>query len=195
MKLKYNFLLAVVFAVTTLTGCITPPTNTLVLSPEIVLPNQDISVSAASINVVSRDNRQSPVLATVERNAQLESLLPNRDVRFLLQEILEKQMAARGYAVGGNAPISVQISLDKLNADVREGNLRHFIDATAEITITVGSSTGRQQTKTYRSQYSVEGALSASNQKIETVLNTVLTNVINEMAKDTSVSNFIRSSM
>nr|WP_177168639.1 YajG family lipoprotein [Thorsellia anophelis] len=176
-----------------ITGCIAPPSNTLVLAPEIVVPNQDLSVSAVSINIVSYDKRDNPVLATIERNGQLENLMPNRDVRFLLQEILEKQMIARGYAVGGNAPINVQIILNKLNADVKEGNFRHLINASAEITIVAGSVSGMQQSKTYRSSYNVEGPLTASNAKIEEVLNTVLTNIVAEMSQDTSVSNFIRA--
>lgn len=176
-----------------LVGCITPPSDTLVLAPEIVVPNQDLSVSAVSINIVSYDKRDNPVLATIERNGQLASLMPNRDVRFLLQEILEKQMIARGYMVGGNAPITVQIVLNKLNADVKEGNFRHLINASAEITVIAGSMSGMQQSKTYRSSYSVEGPLTASNAKIEEILNTVLTNIVAEMSQDTSISNFIRA--
>ncbi|MFC0179705.1 YajG family lipoprotein [Thorsellia kenyensis] len=176
-----------------LTACVAPQNNKINLAPRITLPNQDLTINATSINVVSVDNRSTATLAKLERKGELIELMPNRDVRFLLQEIVEKQMAARGFSVGGNAPVTVQIILNRLDANVTEGNLKHRIDAVVELTLQTRSvNNSLQHSKTYRGQYSLEGALTASQAKIEEVLNTVLTNAINEMAQDNSVATFIR---
>ena len=44
--------------------------------------------------------RTDQALAEATRDNQIVTLTASRDLRFLLQEVLEKQMTARGYMVG-----------------------------------------------------------------------------------------------
>ena len=46
--------------------------------------------------------------------------------------------------------------------------------------------------KNYRQTYSVEGAFSATNDKITKAVNSTLGDVIADMAQDTSINNFIK---
>src|SRR5690606_24101398 len=88
-----------------LAGCATPP-NTIDVSPKITLPQQDPSLMGVTVSINGADQRQDQALAKVTRDNQLVTLTASRDLRFLLQEVLEKQMTARGYMVGPNGAVN-----------------------------------------------------------------------------------------
>ena len=181
-----------VLAMFMLAGCATS-TNTLDVSPKIVMPSQDPTLQGITISVNGADQRQDQALAKVNRDGQLISLSSSRDLRYLLQESLEKQMTARGYMVGADGVVDLQIVVNKLYADVQEGNLRYNITTKADISIIATAKNGSKQVKNYRSTYNVQGALSATNAKITTAVNTTLGDVISDMASDTSISDFIKA--
>ncbi|GAB2939603.1 lipoprotein [Hafnia psychrotolerans] len=181
-----------VLALLMLAGCATS-TNTLNISPKISLPTQDPTLQGITISINGADQRQDQALAKVNRDGQLVSLTPSRDLRFLLQESLEKQMTARGYMIGADGAVDLQIVVNNLFADVQEGNLRYNITTKADISIIATAKNGNKQVKNYRSTYNVQGAFTASNTKITNAVNSTLGDVINDMAQDTSISNFIKA--
>ncbi|MGC6387827.1 lipoprotein [Ewingella sp. S1.OA.A_B6] len=181
-----------VLALLMLAGCATS-SNTLNISPKISLPTQDPTLQGITISINGADQRQDQALAKVNRDGQLVSLTPSRDLRFLLQESLEKQMTARGYMIGADGAVDLQIVVNNLFADVQEGNLRYNITTKADISIIATAKNGNKQVKNYRSTYNVQGALTATNSKITNAVNSTLGDVINDMAQDTSISNFIKA--
>ncbi|NDJ58666.1 hypothetical protein GWD52_17070 [Enterobacteriaceae bacterium 4M9] len=178
-------------ALVMLAGCASQ-SNTLEVSPQIALPQQDPSLMGITISINGADQRADQALAKINRNNQLVTLTASRDLRFLLQEVLEKQMTARGYMIGPNGPVDLQIIVNNLFADVSQGNVRYKISTKADITITATAKNGNKMNKQYRSNYSVEGAFQASNADITNAVNTTLTDTIAEMAQDTSVHDFIK---
>ncbi|MDR3432491.1 MAG: lipoprotein [Rouxiella aceris] len=181
-----------VLALFMLAGCATS-SNTLNISPKIALPTQDPTLMGVTISINGADVRQDKALAKVNRDGQLITLTPSRDMRFLLQEALEKQMTARGYMVGPQGTVDLQIVVNNLFADVQEGNLRYNITTKADISIIATAKNGNKQVKNYRSSYNVQGAFAATDAKITNVINTALGDVISDMAQDTSVSDFIKA--
>lgn len=178
-------------AVFMLAGCVTSST-TLNISPEIKLPQQDPSLMGVTVSINGADQRTDKALAKVNRDGQLITLTPSRDLRFLLQETLEKQMGARGYMIGPNGAVDLQIVVNNLYADVTQGNVRYSITTKADISIIATAKNGSKQVKNYRQTYSVEGAFNATNDKITNAVNATLGDVINDMAQDTSVHEFIK---
>ena len=181
-----------VLALFMLAGCATS-SNTLNISPKITLPTQDPTLQGITISINGADQRQDQALAKVNRDGQLVSLTPSRDLRFLLQESLEKQMTARGYMIGADGAVDLQVVVNNLFADVQEGNLRYNITTKADISIIATAKNGNKQVKNYRSTYNVQGALTATNDKITNAVNSTLGDVINDMAQDTSISDFIKA--
>ncbi|MBD2810809.1 hypothetical protein ID853_07920 [Xenorhabdus sp. Vera] len=177
-----------------LSGC-ADSGNTLIIQPKITLPQADPTMKAITISISGVDHRQSQALAQINRDARLVTLLPSRDLRFLLQEVLEKQMVARGYMIGSPANANLQVTVNQLYANVKEGSLRHDISAKAEISIIVYAQNGNKQTKNYRTSYNAQAPLSATNAKIADAVNTVLSDVIADMAQDTSISTFIKQNV
>lgn len=174
-----------------LTGCATPPT-TIDVVPKITLPQQDPSLMGVTVSINGADQRQDQALAKVTRNNQLVTLTASRDLRFLLQEVLEKQMMARGYLIGPNGAVNLQIIVNQLYADVSQGSVRYNIATKADIAIIATAANGNKMTKNYRASYSIEGAFQASNQNIADAVNNVLTDTIADMSQDTSIHYFIK---
>ncbi|MCX8958007.1 lipoprotein [Erwinia psidii] len=166
--------------------------NTLTIAPKIQLPQQDPSLGGVTVSINGADQRSDQALAKVNRDGQLVTLTATRDLRFLLQEVLEKQMGARGYMIGPNGQADLQIVVNNLYADVTQGNVRYSITTKADISIIATAKNGNRQVKNYRQTYSVEGAFNATNDKIANAVNSTLSDVISDMAQDTSVSQFIR---
>ncbi|CCP06375.1 lipoprotein [Erwinia amylovora] len=178
-------------AVFVLAGCASN-SNTLDVSPKIQLPQRDPALMATTVSINGADRRSDQALAKVNRDGQLVTLTPSRDLRFLLQETLEKQMTARGYMVGPAGAVDLQIVVNNLYADVTQGNVRYSITTKADISIIATAKNGSKQVKNYRQTNSVEGAFSATNDKITKVVNNALGDVIADMAQDTSVTEFIK---
>ncbi|CDH21691.1 putative lipoprotein [Xenorhabdus bovienii str. kraussei Quebec] len=193
LKKIFTSLLALFF-LAGLSGCANSG-NTLAIQPKITLPPVDPTMKAITISISGVDHRQSQALAQVNRDARLVTLTPSRDLRFLLQEALEKQMVARGYMIGSPANANLQVVVNQLYANVKEGSLRHDISTKAEVSIIVYAQDGSQQIKNYRTSYNVQGPLSATNAKIADAVNTVLSDVIADMAQDLSVSTFIKQNV
>jgi len=185
-KLLFPLLAAFILA-----GCATS-NNTLTIQPKIELPQQDPGLMGVTVSINGADQRSDQALAKVNRDGQLVTLTPSRDLRFLLQEVLEKQMTARGYMVGPNGAVDLQIVVNNLYADVTQGNVRYSITTKADISIIATAKNGNKQVKNYRQTYSVEGAFSATNQKITDAVNATMSDVIADMAQDTSVNDFIK---
>ncbi|MBG2876305.1 hypothetical protein I4902_06595 [Proteus alimentorum] len=185
-------LLCAVFALTLLSGCATP-SNKLSIEPVMSVPAADPTMRPISLNISSQDKRASKNLAEINRNGKLEVLVPTRDIAFLMQEVLQKQMAARGFMMGSPASADVIIVINKLNADVGEGSVRHNISAKADISVIVTLPNGSSNTKTFRTSYNVQGPFGATNEKIAAAINNVLSELVSDMAKDASVSQFIKS--
>ena len=174
-----------------LAGCATSNT-TLTIQPKIELPQQDPGLMGVTVSINGADQRKDQALAKVNRDGQLVTLTPSRDLRFLLQEVLEKQMTARGYMIGPDGAVDLQIVVNNLYADVTQGNVRYSITTKADISIIATAKNGNKQVKNYRQTYSVEGAFNASNQKITNAVNATMSDVIADMAQDTSVNDFIK---
>jgi len=185
-KLLFPLLAAFVLA-----GCASN-SNTLTIQPKIELPQQDPSLMGVTVSITGADQRSDQALAKVNRDGQLVTLTPSRDLRFLLQEVLEKQMTARGYMIGPDGAVDLQIVVNNLYADVTQGNVRYSITTKADISIIATAKNGNKQVKNYRQTYSVEGAFSATNDKITKAVNSTLGDVISDMAQDTSINNFIK---
>jgi len=178
-------------AVLILAGCATTST-TLDVSPKIQLPQQDPSLTGITLSINGADQRTDQALAKVNRDGQLVTLTPSRDLRFLLQEVLEKQMGARGYMIGPNGAVDLQIVVNNLYADVTQGSVRYSITTKADISIIATAKNGSKQVKNYRQTYSVEGAFNSTNDKITKAVNATLSDVISDMAQDTSIHEFIK---
>lgn len=101
-----------------------------------------------TVSINGADQRRDQALAKVTRDNQLVTLTASRDLRFLLQEVLEKQMTSRGYMIGPSGAVDLQIIVNNLYADVSQGNVRYNISTKADIAIIATAKNGNKMNKT-----------------------------------------------
>ncbi|GAB1438980.1 lipoprotein [Providencia sp.] len=174
-----------------LAGCATS-SNTLSLEPKIALPAKNPTLNATSISVSSVDNRTNKSLAEVNRNGSLVVLNPSRDPRYLMQEAVEKQMAARGFMVTSPANVNLVVQLNKLDTNVSEGSLRHNITVNSSVSIIATAPNGSTKTRSFTRNFNTQELLAANNAKIEAAINSALADLIADMATDQEITDFIR---
>ncbi len=189
--LKKVFFSSLFLAIFLLTGCSTT-SDTLNIMPNIELPLRDPALMGMIVSINGIDLRQDIALAKVNQEGKLKILTPSRDLRFLLQEVLEKQMVARGYMIGPQGAANLQILVNALYADVQQGDFRYNIMTKADLSISVQGKNRNTFTKNYRALYGTQGVFRATNAKITHAVDTVLSDVISEMAQDISVNDFIK---
>lgn len=163
------------------------------IDPVMTQPNRDPSIQGITIGVTGIDARQDKALAKVNRDGQLDTLIPARDLRLLVQEIVEKQMTARGYKINPNSKVNLHVVVNRLFADVSEGNFRYSINTNADVSVIAQAQNGNKQVKNYRTTYNVQGAFTASDKNITNAINNAMSEVVSNMAQDTSISTFIKS--
>lgn len=101
-------------------------------------------------------------------------------------------MTARGYVIDPNGAADLQIIVNKLYADVSQGNVCYSIAVKADTAIITTATSDTRMIKNYRASYSAEGAFQTSNKDIADAINSVLADAIADMAQDTSVHDFIK---
>ncbi|WP_395479879.1 YajG family lipoprotein [Candidatus Curculioniphilus buchneri] len=188
----FKKLLILLLILMLLSSCVVSRINTLDIIPNIHLPQCATSALGIMVSINSADQRSEKILAKLNRGGQCIALMPSRDVRFLLQEIFEKQMLARGYTVGPNGPINLNIVIHKFYSDVREGNFSHSITTYADIAIIVQADNGHRKIKHFQSCHNVKGVFYATNNKIACAMSAILNYVFNEISNDRSISDFIK---
>ncbi|NYY77879.1 hypothetical protein DMH20_26185 [Escherichia coli] len=100
-------------------------------------------------------------------------------------------MTARGYMVGPNGPVNLQIIVSQLYADVSCGNVRYNIATKADIAIIATAQNGNKMTKTIVPATTLK-VRSGLQQNIADAVNSVLTDTIADMSQDTSIHEFIK---
>lgn len=186
-----NKLSITLFSVFLLAGCATQPTQ-LNLNPVMPVSQQSNALTNIAIAVTSVDARQDKALAKLNRDAKLQTLTASRLPEYLMQEAVEQQMRNRGYTINANSGTTLQVSINELFANVQEGNLHHQIDTRVDISLVAQTANGSSYTKNYKTTYTTQGALAATNNGINAALNQALTEVISVMANDTAIDDFIK---
>lgn len=176
-----------------LISCTNAPSNLLNINPHIALPPQDLALKELTIAIHANDLRTDPALAKVNRDSKLVTLTSSRDLRFLLQEVLDKQMSARGYRINSvNPSVELQVNINELYANVQEGSFRYSITSKIDISLIANINTGAKYIKNYQTTRETQGALNASNGKITQALDQTLTDIIANIARDNDVQQFIK---
>lgn len=176
-----------------LISCTNVPSNQLTINPQMALPQHDLTLKEISIAIHANDLRKDPALAKINRNSKLVTLTSSRDLHFLLQEALDKQMKARGYKIDQvNPSTELQVNLNALYANVQEGSFRYSITTKIDISLIATINTGAKYTKNYQITRETQGALNASNKKITQAIDQTLTDVIDNIARDNDVHQFIK---
>lgn len=177
-----------------LTACQSQPSNTLTFTPSSPIMQQfNAANQRAVLNVVTRDVRQAPEVASYVRNDKIFKLTAQPSVTQLFDQVIKQDLNAKGFhiaATPAQSNTNLIVNITQFFADVEQGNLRYKITAKVQVNVQVQGAKG-QFSKNIGSTRTQEGAFNADNANIQKVLGQALEETIQSLYKDQEIANAI----
>lgn len=174
-----------------LTACASPQQEQLNFMPQAVLSRGDL-VQDATFTITSKDVRSAQYVALVDSGrSNIEPIHSKQNVRITLENALLEQFQSQGFRNTVNSENALKIEVQEALVSVKHSVMENEMDGKVVLEITAETPRGKL-VKAYTGTAKRTGALSASNQEIETVLNDVVNLVLNEVANDRELQNYMQ---
>lgn len=174
-----------------LTACAAPQQEQINFMPKAVLSNGDL-VQDATFSLTSKDVRSAQYVALVDSGrSNIEPIHSKQNVRISLENALLEQFQSQGFRNTVTSENSIQIEVQEALVSVKHTIMENEMDGKVVIEITAENPQGKL-VKTYTGTAKRTGALSASNEDIEVVLSDVVNLVLQEVANDRELQNYMQ---
>ncbi|OAJ95389.1 YajG family lipoprotein [Vibrio bivalvicida] len=174
-----------------LTACSAPQQEQINFMPKAVLSNSDI-VQDASFTLTSKDMRSAQYVALVDSGrSNIEPIHSKQNVRISIENALLDQFKSQGFRSTVNSENSIEIEVQEALVSVKHTVMENQMDGKVVLEITAETPQGKL-VKTYTGTAKRTGALSASNEEIEEVLNDVINLVLQEVSNDRELQNYMQ---
>jgi uncharacterized lipoprotein len=174
-----------------LTACSAPQQEQLNFMPKAVVSSSDL-VQDATFSLTSKDVRSAQYVALVDSGrSNIEPIHSKQNVRISLENALLEQFQSQGFRSTVNSENSIQIEVQEALVSVKHTVMENEMDGKVVVEITAETPQGKL-VKTYTGTAKRTGALSASNEEIETVLNDVVNLVLQEVSNDRELQNYMQ---
>jgi len=174
-----------------LTACSAPQQEQINFMPKPVLSNSDI-VQGASFTLTSKDMRSAQYVALVDSGrSNIEPIHSKQNVRISIENALLEQFKSQGFRTTVSSENSVVVEVQEALVTVKHTIMENQMDGKVVLEVTAETPQGKL-VKTYTGTAKRSGALSASNEEIETVLNDVINLVLQEVASDRELQNYMQ---
>ncbi|AIW14921.1 YajG family lipoprotein [Vibrio tubiashii] len=174
-----------------LTACSAPQQEQINFMPKAVLSNSDI-VQDASFTLTSKDMRSAQYVALVDSGrSNIEPIHSKQNVRISIENALLDQFKSQGFRSTVNSENSVEVEVQEALVSVKHTVMENQMDGKVVLEITAETPQGKL-VKTYTGTAKRTGALSASNEEIEEVLNDVINLVLQEVSNDRELQNYMQ---
>jgi uncharacterized lipoprotein len=182
--------LLVTVSIMLLTACATSPESQINLMPKATLSKSDI-VKGKSFMLTSKDIRAAQYVAIVDSgHSRVEPIHPKQNLRLTLDDILTQQFESQGFLIVANSNNSITLTIDQALVTVNHSMMSNEMNAEVVIDVTAETPIGKL-VRTYNGTAMRSGALSASNEDIQLVLNDVLTLVLEKVANDQELQSYM----
>lgn len=174
-----------------LAACSAPQHEQISFMPKAVLSNSDL-VQDATFTLTSKDVRSAQYVALVDSGrSNIEPIHSKQNVRISIENALLEQFQSQGFRSTVNSENSLQVEVQEALVSVKHTVMENQMDGKIVLEITAETPQGKL-IKTYTGTAKRTGALSASNEEIETVLNDVINLVMQEIANDRELQNYMQ---
>ena len=112
-------------------------------------------------------------------------------MRIAIENALLEQFQSQGFRSTVNSENSVKIEVQEALVSVKHSVMENEMDGKVVLEVTAETPQGKL-VKTYTGTAKRTGALSASNEEIEIVLNDVINLVLKEVASDRELKNYMQ---
>jgi len=183
--------LVLVASMALLTACSAPQQEQINFMPKAVLSNSDL-VQDAAFTLTSKDVRSAQYVALVDSGrSNIEPIHSKQNVRISIENALLEQFQSQGFRSTVNSENSIEVEVQEALVSVQHTVMENQMDGKVVIEITAETPQGKL-VKTYTGTAKRTGALSASNEEIEVVLNDVINLVLQEVANDRELQNYMQ---
>lgn len=178
-------------SVALLAACSAPQQEQLNFTPKAALSNSDL-VKDSAFTLTSKDVRSAQYVALVDSGrSNIEPIHAKQNVRIAIENALAEQFGSQGFRTTVTSENAVEVEIQQALVTVKHSVMQNEMDAKVTIEITAETPQGKL-VKTYNGTGNRSGTLSASNEEIETVLNDVVDLVLQEIANDTELKNYMQ---
>ncbi|GAB2654236.1 YajG family lipoprotein [Vibrio panuliri] len=174
-----------------LTACSAPQQEQINFTPRAELSNSNI-VNGSSFTLTSKDVRSAQYVALVDSGrSNIEPIHSKQNVRITLENALLEQFQSQGFRSSVNSENAIVVEVQELLVSVKHSVMENEMDARLVLEITAETPQGKL-VKTYTGTAERTGALSASNDEIQLVLNDVSNLVLREVANDRELQSYMQ---
>ncbi|WP_162045704.1 YajG family lipoprotein [Vibrio taketomensis] len=178
-------------SVALLAACSSPQEEQLNFSPRATLSNSNI-VNGSTFMITSQDVRSAQYVALVDSGrSNIEPIHAKQNVRITLENALLEQFQSQGFQSSVSSKNTIEVEVQELLVSVKHSVMENEMDAKLVMSITAETPQGKL-VRTYTGTAQRTGALSASNEEIEQVLNDVTSLVLREAANDRELQNYMQ---
>ncbi|MDV7104749.1 YajG family lipoprotein [Vibrio sp. TH_r3] len=140
----------------------------------------------------SKDVRSAQYVALVDSGRNnIQPIHAKQNVRITLENALLEQLSSQGYRNTINSDNSVKLEIQHLLVNVKHSVTSYEMDANIRLEISAETPTGKL-VKTFNGSATKTGTFSASDAQIEQIANDVTNLVLNEIANDNELKNYMK---
>ncbi|WP_428774627.1 YajG family lipoprotein [Vibrio sp.] len=174
-----------------LTACSAPEQPQLNFAPQATLSKSDI-VKDSAFTLTSKDVRSAQYVALVDSGrSNIQPLHAKQNVRIAFENALLQQFESQGFRSTVNSENSIAIEIQQALVTVKHTVMENQMDGKVTVELTAETPQGKL-VKEYNGTATRTGALSASDEEIEMVLNDVVNLVLKEIANDRELRNYMQ---
>lgn len=174
-----------------LTACSAPQQEQLNFAPMAELSNSNI-VNGSTFSLTSKDVRSAQYVALVDSGrSNIEPIHAKQNVRITLENALVEQFQSQGFRSSVSSDNTVELEVQEVLVSVKHSVMENEMNAKIVIELTAETPKGKL-VKLYTATANRNGALSASNEEIELVLNDVANLALREVANDRELQSYMQ---
>ena len=174
-----------------LTACSAPQQEQLNFAPMAELSNSNI-VDGSTFSLTSKDVRSAQYVALVDSGrSNIEPIHAKQNVRITLENALVEQFQSQGFRSSVSSDNTVELEVQEVLVSVKHSVMENEMNAKIVIELTAETPKGKL-VKLYTATANRNGALSASNEEIELVLNDVANLALREVANDRELQSYMQ---
>jgi uncharacterized lipoprotein len=174
-----------------LAACSAPQQQQLNLALKPTMSSGDI-VKSTPFALMSKDLRTAQYVALVDSGREnIQPIHAKQNVRLTIENVLAKQFESQGFEINSHSENTLTLDILDALVSVQHSMMKNNIDAVVKLQITAETPSGKL-VQTYNGTAKRTGALSASNEDIEAVLNDVINLVLKQVAEDAKLQNYMK---
>ena len=187
MVLNNLYRAALISFTTLLIACTSSPIS-IKLQPELSANQPSPLINKTTWKINSQDLRIAQYLIEISKEKGAATLVNgSQSSRLIIEKLLQQQWTKQGLIINTQSAHKINIQVIKLLAKVKQNLFSHQINSQVVINVQLKNG-GKVFNKVYKSNANQEGPLNVSIEKTSKLLNTQLSQLLDEIVQDSELN-------